>query len=1024
MGGKNDVKVYDYCYALDYALCQGPIDSINYIWVKDKRVFCGSVRTRADLCIEAPELFGGDSAEGGVGGVIECYVGHDDQFSSPHLARRMGFDYQEPLTKDTSVEDRRNHWTKAPGYPRLAHLFFRRSGTARGGFKWGTNNPYLPGVKASVTYIPRKLSHLYAAVRPLNAVYDDGGIPDQQNPNSYDQGRPISDDSGATLNRHPVRFVTNNNAGYGALFLERIARAQAHERVVASDPVGICDATYLNTGFLAEVERRIIENGNVQTFMLPPALNISTGSAYFEIKMEAWTRWIGLLGHGYYGVFNVYAILQYAEDAEGNLGELLAVSQDQKNGDAVTMQAAVHPRCRFVKAALASSCEWIRNRVQVEHQSIELCYHEVSFTHCNMGENLGELPDANPSHIIYDLLIDEQERDSLNFEDYIKKPRFLAAAQTLFNEGFGLSIRQDETLNRQQLISEICKHINGAVYQDPQDGKWDIALFRKDYNPDTLPIITRDQCRIINGGRRAYSECISEITVEYTDPNEEKTASVSAHNTTASNITGNRVPEVRSYQFVRNSALAQLLADRDVIEASYPLWIGTLEMDRSFWNYTPGRTFKLNYIDDDFQIETMILRVTNVEFGELTDRKIRVEVIEDIYGIEHTQYRPPQRPITEVNDLPLRARRPQYMVPFTVPYALLERRGVLDNITDDHQTHKAVLFGSVDFRLDNISIYHRTYSTGNNGVQELAYTVSPTPMQRLEMNLNVEVESRIPQSMIETVFPAGATPGTLIMITPGTSTDDGNYDPDHMEKVSEIVELAEFDATTAEWIVKRGVFDTVPRQWVFNSLIWDISDAVDNAQLSDYTEEEIDDLDTNTWPYYGRVRSGMITTADASLWQVPISRYARNHKPTRPANVQVNGFGPDPLIDTSINSDITELVITWSTRNKTTDEANVPWWNDGNFAPEAGEIYTVRFIDPDSGVIRYEETGITGTTITRPVSDIAPRGVVYVEVFAVDSLGRESFMASQNWVQIDKVARDYQGWNYQWGRNWGGAHII
>ena len=261
------------------------------------------------------------------------------------------------------------------------------------------------------------------------------------------------------------------------------------------------------------------------------------------------------------------------------------------------------------------------------------------------------------------------------------------------------------------------------------------------------------------------------------------------------------------------------------------------------------------------------------------------------------------------------------------------------------------------------------------------------------------------------------------MITPGTSTDDGNYDPDHMEKVSEIVELAEFDATTAEWIVKRGVFDTVPRQWVFNSLIWDISDAVDNAQLSDYTEEEIDDLDTNTWPYYGRVRSGMITTADASLWQVPISRYARNHKPTRPANVQVNGFGPDPLIDTSVDSKITELVITWSTRNKTTDEANVPWWNDGNFAPEAGETYTVRFIDPDSRVIRYEETGITGTTITRPVSDIAPRGVVYVEVFAVDSLGRESFMASQNWVQIDKVALDYQGWNYQWGRNWGGAHI-
>ena len=1017
MGSKDDAKVYDYRYALDYALCQGPLDSINYVWIKDRRAFCGSVRSRRDLCIDAPKLFGGDAMEGGIDGTIECYIGSDDQVSSDHLARRMGFDGSDPAKP---VE-------KAPAYPGLAHLFFRRSGQGRGGFRWGTNNPYLPGIKASVTRIPRQLGDKWSVVWPLTQTYKRGLPPDQRDPDSY--GAPeivsVSEEDEFHVTGGFKKLVWNQ-ANVWAYQPILWFRNGDYVQVVNHEPVGQCDASYKTLGFTQSGIFRILGLGGTPIAEgLCPAEAAASGAAFFEIYMAGEISHIGLIGGDSLGITHNYCLEQYAADSFGRpTNEVLRFGWGSFIGNEYLAREPLHPRCRYIKIGMSTGPQWIYNSVKVTEQRIRIKYPDVEFQHCNKEATLTELPDANPMHIIYELLLDSDERENTNMEQYIDKNNALSVAEKLWKEGFGMSIRQDESVDRKELIKKIAEHIRGAVFQHPVTGKWTTKLFRADYDVNTLEVVTQSDCRIKSGQRRAYAQCLSEITVEYTHPNEENTASVTAHNDTAAEITGNRVPEVRSYQFVRNEALAQIIADRDVAEASYPLWTGTLLMSRKHWKKAPGDVFILNYQDDDFQISNMVVRVMNVDFGNLTDRTITVDVAEDIFSVARTEYRAPQSVIDDDSSVskPRRLAMPQYMIPMSLPQPLVERLGLISNIEDADDHYRFILFGSPDYELDYVSIHSRNYV---DNTQTQIATISATPCSVMSEALNFDVFSYISITTIEKAAPGGVLPGDLLMISSAIDAKTSKWDANE-ECRSEIIELIQYDPENMRWKVKRGVFDTVPRQWDVGSLLWHFTDNLESAILT----HEILDRNEDPYPWWGKIHAGDKETSDSGMFRIPVNSTARNHLPHRPGNVKVNGIGPDAYIDTALNSTVLDLTITWSTRNKDGEEATVPAWSDGDFAV-SGIRYKIRFVDPDDkSKVRYETefipgstAYITGNSVTVPVAATAPRGVALVEVWAIDSDGKQSFMASQNYVQIDKVALDYQGWDYQFGRNWNGARI-
>jgi hypothetical protein len=159
---------------MQFGICKGPLDSINQIYIKELPVWCGLMTSASVLSINLPELFGGDLAEGGPVGTIECYFGDADQVMSQEVASRMG---KTPVTM--------------PGYRGIANLFFRYGPGSTtpsssifdlvydlvdmvngvgppGGFKWSTNNPYLPSTWVNCTRIPKSLSESFATIYPYD----------------------------------------------------------------------------------------------------------------------------------------------------------------------------------------------------------------------------------------------------------------------------------------------------------------------------------------------------------------------------------------------------------------------------------------------------------------------------------------------------------------------------------------------------------------------------------------------------------------------------------------------------------------------------------------------------------------------------------------------------------------------------------------------------------------------------------------------------------------------------------------
>lgn len=171
--------VYDFLLSVDYGGPHGRLDSINQIWVKDKPILCGQYTQNAIETVYIPDRFGGDDAEGGVAGVVELYMGTDDQVASEALAFRFG------ETSET--------W---PGYVGVSHIFFRgaTSGAAEvltpggpdeldgteysrdngAGFVWSSNNPYFPEVKVHVTRFPDGLLGFESVIPATTGVIIDG----------------------------------------------------------------------------------------------------------------------------------------------------------------------------------------------------------------------------------------------------------------------------------------------------------------------------------------------------------------------------------------------------------------------------------------------------------------------------------------------------------------------------------------------------------------------------------------------------------------------------------------------------------------------------------------------------------------------------------------------------------------------------------------------------------------------------------------------------------------------------------
>lgn len=245
--------------------------------------------------------------------------------------------------------------------------------------------------------------------------------------------------------------------------------------------------------------------------------------------------------------------------------------------------------------------------------------------------------DANPINVIYDLLTGHYGKLGLD-PSYIDMVSFNAAADTLFREGNGYSRATDDAVSALDRINEILVQIDAAMYEDPTTGKLGIKLVRPDYDPTTIREITKANCVAIqNLAIGGWQGIANQLRLTFTNRADDyRDGSATASNQANAVGQDGLVRSVTlSMPGVTWQGLADQLAARELAARSRPLIKCTAVVDGSFWRIKPGDVVKLTWTAPD--ISGLVFRVASVDRGSLSDGRISLGLIQDVFWVWRNQ---------------------------------------------------------------------------------------------------------------------------------------------------------------------------------------------------------------------------------------------------------------------------------------------------------------------------------------------------------------------------------------------------
>ncbi|MGI9506818.1 MAG: hypothetical protein ACR2RE_27575, partial [Geminicoccaceae bacterium] len=160
--------------------------------------------------------------------------------------------------------------------------------------------------------------------------------------------------------------------------------------------------------------------------------------------------------------------------------------------------------------------------------------------------------------------------------------------------------------------------------------------------------------------------------------------------------------------------------------------------------------------------------------------------------------------------------------------------------------------------------------------------------------------------------------------------------------------------------------------------------------------------ETVTYKVLTRTSLGLLNGADAP--DIAYTTTERPHLPHRPANVAVNGL-QWTLIDAN---GLTTIPVTWSNRNRVTEDNQVLDWDAASVTPETGQTTVIKIVDPSNGAVINTFTVAEGATShDLTPADFNGASLALVQVFAK----RDGFESLQAYEQLVLLAGGY-GLNY------------
>ncbi|WP_249856102.1 phage tail protein [Aggregatibacter actinomycetemcomitans] len=249
-------------------------------------------------------------------------------------------------------------------------------------------------------------------------------------------------------------------------------------------------------------------------------------------------------------------------------------------------------------------------------------------------QNVRQIHAMNPAHILVECATNKswggkKDLSELDLDSYKK------AADTLFDEGFGLCIRYNRQTSIKDFIKQIVDHIGAAQYDNVETGKQAIKLIRQDYNVADLPLFSYDKgiVAVLDDDSAATDKQANQVIVKYREPVTNREDQAIANNIAAVQMHG-VISKTVEYKGVPTFDLAARLAQRDLEMIASGLTRLKITFDMRDSELRPGDVIQVNLPDRD--IVDVVFRVGELKNGN--EGEIVATCLQDVYGMPAANY--------------------------------------------------------------------------------------------------------------------------------------------------------------------------------------------------------------------------------------------------------------------------------------------------------------------------------------------------------------------------------------------------
>lgn len=584
--------------------------------------------------------------------------------------------------------------------------------------------------------------------------------------------------------------------------------------------------------------------------------------------------------------------------------------------------------------------------------------------------------DMNPAHILYKLCTNKDWRVNISAE-LLDDTVWRATADTLYDEGFGLSFAWEGTQDARDLIQKVLNHINGYFKPNFSTGKIELRLMRDDYDINSLVELNNSNSSLVEYQRALQEGLTNQIVVKFRDDNED-VKTITEDNLAAMQMQGGVIPSEAEYEGVHTPRLAKKLAIRNLRVASSPLAKMTRTCNRVLWNHVKGDMVKIT--DPIIGITNAPYRIAKIEKGSMLEREITVELIEDVFGLGNAEYDLPND-LTEQYD-PSQMLEASHVELMELPYWVVhfssseaERNTLVDGYGYAATLVTRNPHGAFTFNYDLLQSL-------DNGIYVDIADGDYSPTGYLDLDVSHTANIFVFNDLVDLQAQNFDTTSALFGLI------------DH-----EIVAVESWDDETREMVVRRGCLDTVPEKHAAGArfMLFLSNSANDDTQRFDGDQV-----------YYKVIPRGtgsLLAEEDAAAKQITFN--SRASRPYPPGQFKINGeYYPDNVTG--------GIEITWAHRDRFLQTVYIVDTTEDSIGPEPGTTYVVNVYD---GLTLIHSSGeISALSYSVPESEISAISTLKITLHSV----RDAYNSWQRHEQI--VTRNGMGFGL--GSHLGGVQAF